>query len=737
MRMRKRLLTLLMVLSLLLQVCPAALAAEDKDRETDFFTDQPHADVDYADMVYKHIDGAPILAEMEDIRELLSDGGNEKAVEEKFNGFTDQFMEIVTMYSLLNIQTYQDVTDEAAAAELEYATTLYMTVADGLILLIQDILESPCDGFLRPQLTEEDIEYYTGYEALTEEQLALSAKETALVNEYMAAAYKVYTAEYEGREWDDASLAKALAAGDMDEETYSAVSLAVARNKNAALGGIYLRMVEVREAIAASNGYDNYADYAYEEVYQRDYTQKEIHSFHQAVKQDVVPLYDALYQLYYYESDNPVYTGDYAGDVALDMIEPYVGRLSSELAEAFAYMREHGLYDIGYSDTKGEAGFTTLLDSYGAPFYFNAPSGDLYDFSTAIHEFGHYNNFYWQKAGWNESSKAIDIAEVHSQGMELLFTRFYEDIFDSAEDAQAVQDYLLLNLSSALITGCLYDELQQFVYAEEDLTLEKINREFCRLCKDYGLMPEDDEREELYSWYNVPHTFTSPCYYISYAVSAAGAFSFWLDAQDDYFAAVDDYLKFTALDAAYGFQESFEALGMESPIDPKYVEDLSGTLWEMLELEARLAALEETTAAPADLDLNAWFAREVAALYGMGAIQADEDGLLRPCDLAIWNDAVALVEQIIDGLPAPEDGEAVITRVEFARLLAENLELDQSDSAPFSDTDDGAVAALATLGAVNGYADGTFRPDQPISRAEMWVVVYRLLVSLVDQLMAA
>ena len=196
------------------------------------------------------------------------------------------------------------------------------------------------------------------------------------------------------------------------------------------------------------------------------------------------------------------------------MIEPYIGQLSSEMAEAFAYMRSHGLYDADFSDTKAEAGFTTMLDAYGAPFYFNSPYGDLYDFSTAIHEFGHYNNFYWQKTGWNDGSKSLDIAEVHSQGLELLFTHFYKDIFEDEEAALTVQDYLMLNLSSALITGCLYDELQQYVYAEEDLTLEKINQEYCRLCKEYGLIPADDERTELYSWYQVPHTFTSPCYII-------------------------------------------------------------------------------------------------------------------------------------------------------------------------------------------------------------------------------
>lgn len=729
-RMKKRLLTLLLIFSLLLSMCPVALAAEGGVRETDFFTDQPHADVNYADMEYKHIDSEPILAEMDEIRELLTDSANAKAVEESFNKFTDQFQEIVTMYWLIDIKTYQDVTDEEAAAELEYTNELYTKVADALILLIQDILESPCDEFLRKQLTEEDIEYYTGYEAMTEEEIARSKKETSLENEYLSAAYQTYTAEYEGKEWDDATLAQALASGELDQETYTTISRAIARNQNAALGDIYLRMVELRKEIAADADYDNYADYAYTEIYQRDYTQEEIHSFHQAVKESIVPLYNAIYELYYYESDNPVYVQDYSGDIALDMIEPYVGQLSSEMAEAFTYMRQHGLYDTAPSNTKGDTGFTTTLPAYGAPFFFNCPSGDLYDFSTAIHEFGHYNEAYWQKAGWNDGSKSIDIAEVHSQGLELLFTNFYEDIFGDEESAQAVQDYLMLNLCSALITGCLYDELQQFVYAEKDLTLQKINEEYCRLCKDYNLIPEDDERTELYSWYQVPHTFVSPCYYISYAVSAAGAFAFWLDGQEDYFAAVDDYLEFTALDASYGFQESFEELGMESPINPSYVADLSEALWKMLEIDDRLKSLP-----PEDLSGAEWFAAEVYTLFVGGLIEKDENNCIRPYDRAIWNDALDIVEQLIESRPGAEDGAAPITRGEFASLLVDSLELKDGTKSPFSDTDDGAVAALAELGVITGYADGTFRPDQAISRGEMWVIVYRTILGMVSELL--
>ena len=98
---------------------------------------------------------------------------------------------------------------------------------------------------------------------LTEEQIARSVKETALQNEYMSAAYQVYTAKYEGKEWDNATLEQALADGELDQETYTVISRAIAKNQNAALGDIYLRMVALRQEIAASYDYDNYADYAY------------------------------------------------------------------------------------------------------------------------------------------------------------------------------------------------------------------------------------------------------------------------------------------------------------------------------------------------------------------------------------------------------------------------------------------------------------------------------------------
>ena len=169
---------------------------------------------------------------------------------------------------------------------------------------------------------------------------------------------------------------------------------------------------------------------------------------------------------------------------------------------------------------------------------------------------------------------------------------------------------------------------------------------------------------------------------------------------------------------------------MESPIDAAYVEDLGEALWEALKIDERLNTLP-----PDDLTGVEWFAQAVYALYVAGMIEKDENNCIRPYDLAIWNDAVALVEQLLDEAPAAKDGKAAITRGEFVRLLADELELEDGNVSPFSDTNDGAAAALAEMKVLTGYADGTFRPDQTISRGEMWVIVYRVLNSIASELL--
>ena len=80
--MRKRWLALLLTLVMLLSLSVPALAAEA--RETDFFEDREHSDMNFEDMEYVPVDTEAILAAMEETRTLAADEANAESVREGF-----------------------------------------------------------------------------------------------------------------------------------------------------------------------------------------------------------------------------------------------------------------------------------------------------------------------------------------------------------------------------------------------------------------------------------------------------------------------------------------------------------------------------------------------------------------------------------------------------------------------------------------------------------------------------
>ena len=697
--MKKRLLALLLTAVMLLSLSATALAAEV--RETDFFTDQWHSDMDFADMEYVPVDAEADLAAMEEVRAMVEDESNVDAVREGFLAACELSTNARTMYTLASIRYSQDYANEENFTNMNEAQQAAMIVGDALYGLARDILNSPCAAALDGIVTEEDAEYLRDYENMTDEELAMQEEITALENEYQNAAYVEYSAVVDGVEWTDATSEEAYYAGDITYDEYITISRAVAKEMNAVLGEIYLRIVEAHKREAVMEEYDNYADYAYENVYDRDYTPLEIRNFHDAVKQDIAPLDDVLYEIFYSLVDIDLYYGDFTGDIALDIMDPYIASLSSELYEAFNYMRDHHLYDSDYSDTKDGSGFSTILAAYQAPYYFNTPTGTLYDLTTAVHEFGHYNNFYWTDGSWYNGSKGYDIDEVHSQGLELLFTEFYPEIFGESGDFVTV--FILYNMVSAIIQGALHDELQQYAFETENVTLQQINEKYCQLMREYGQISADDERTEMYGWAEIHHTFDRPFYYISYATSAAGALEFWLEAQEDYFTGVDDYLRFTAQKMdEYGFQEGFEALGLRSPVDPEYIASLGEELAIVAESFRGNSAADYFTDVTGE---EPWY-EAVASLYDYGVLNGVAEGVL--------------------------DADGDMTRAQASTVLCRLFGLTEAEGSDyFPDVTEGhwytdMVNAAYEYGLIQGFEDGTFHPGDTMSRQDFAVVLYNI-----------
>ncbi|RAV21220.1 Ig-like domain-containing protein [Paenibacillus contaminans] len=117
---------------------------------------------------------------------------------------------------------------------------------------------------------------------------------------------------------------------------------------------------------------------------------------------------------------------------------------------------------------------------------------------------------------------------------------------------------------------------------------------------------------------------------------------------------------------------------------------------------------------------------------------AGEDGAARFSDLAgHWATMPVGLFARLDGIRGYSDGtvraDHTITRAEFASLLVQLLEIENTGTKQWSlrDIDSHwayeSIAVLAGHGVINGYSDSTFRPDQTITREEMVTLLLNLV----------
>lgn len=106
-----------------------------------------------------------------------------------------------------------------------------------------------------------------------------------------------------------------------------------------------------------------------------------------------------------------------------------------------------------------------------------------------------------------------------------------------------------------------------------------------------------------------------------------------------------------------------------------------------------------------DVPAGQWYTVAVSTLANVGAITGCGDGTFQP--------------------------SKAISRAEFVTILAGIYGVNTSKGMPFSDVGHGwcydAVATAYANGWVSGYTDGTFRPDQTITRAEAVVILNSVL----------
>lgn len=112
-----------------------------------------------------------------------------------------------------------------------------------------------------------------------------------------------------------------------------------------------------------------------------------------------------------------------------------------------------------------------------------------------------------------------------------------------------------------------------------------------------------------------------------------------------------------------------------------------------------------TRSAYSDVNQEVWYNNAIATMTNAGILKGYEDGTFRP--------------------------DTNITRAEFAAIASRFDSSAAETDSGFTDIAGHWAAAeisrAVSLGWIQGYEDGTFRPDQPITRAEVMTIVNRML----------
>ncbi|MBQ2893942.1 MAG: hypothetical protein IJE92_00325, partial [Clostridia bacterium] len=320
------------------------------------------------------------------------------------------------------------------------------------------------------------------------------------------------------------------------------------------------QFVANNNAMAKIKGYDNYMEYAYKEIYGREYTPEQSAVYFGYLKQYIAPLYSQYYSLYnqYNKSITSKHQTIYEEFAQKSFFDSISANHSiNDFFETIKTVDKEG-NETSYGDIfnelmKNQNYFTGTYDgaymwyvrSLETPILFFGPSGG----NTVVHEFGHYCN---ELKNYNYS-QSFDLSETHSQGLEILYLSWLKDNekyldYISESAFNLYRAYQLYNNIWITCIAASVDAFERAVYTNtydgasagkflEDgkITKEEYDPLFEEILTDAGV-------GTLYKSYWRMVTIRSAGYYISYSVSMCGSLQLASDGTN-YDKMVESYLK--------------------------------------------------------------------------------------------------------------------------------------------------------------------------------------------------
>lgn len=366
------------------------------------------------------------------------------------------------------------------------------------------------------------------------------------------------------------------------------------------IGNTYDEMVKTRTEIAKKLGFDNFLPLAYLRMNRTDYNMTDVQKFREAIHKYVVPICTQLKQqqqsrlgldtLYYYDesllfaSGNPKPIGD-SKELTTKAQKMY-HELSEDTGAFFDKMVEGKLLDLDVKENKMPGGYCASFEDFKMPFIFANFKQTSHDVTVLTHEAGHafqsYSSSYHTVTEYQWPT--TEACEIHSMGMEFLTWPWMDSFF--GQDTKKFQYEHVSTSLNLLCTCAMIDEFQEMVYLHADWTHEQRNAAYKNIVLKYAPHKNFEENEELakgISWQRVNHIFSTPFYYIDYALAQLCAFQFWKKADVNRPKAMEEYIKLCKVGGQYSFVELLKYAELDSPFEETTIKSIANYVNDWLQ----------------------------------------------------------------------------------------------------------------------------------------------------------
>ncbi len=476
-----------------------------------------------------------------------------------------------------------DTSDPAReAAQLRFGTQISPKARQQRVRLQERLVEL---DYVRPGLETTVQRFRNQMELFSEANVPLFAGLSKIETEW-SKVNGAMTVDWEGEEKTPAQLLPFLESTDrIVRERAFRLRAKPYIEQRGVLAGIFDRMYDLRQQVAKNAGFDNFRDYAHREKNRFDYTPDDCMRFHEAVEVAVQPAVERLMRrrraVMGLDALRPWdITTDPKGrqplkpfeDVAtlIDRTDDVLTHVDTDFQTYFRRMADDHLLDLDNRKGKAPGGYCQTLAFRKMPLIFMNAVGIDDDVRTLLHESGHaFHSFEASRLPLLfQRHPGSEMAEVASMSMELLAAPFIgrdSGGYYSEEDARRSRAELLEGIILFFAHCASVDALQHWIYLDKDgHDADARDRKWLELRRRFEGRSVDWsglDAERIARWYQQPHFFASPFYYIEYGIAQLGALQVWRNSLRDGGEAVRRYREALALGATEPLPQLLKAAG--------------------------------------------------------------------------------------------------------------------------------------------------------------------------------